>query len=146
MVPIVEEISQSLQDEDGNLPKFYYGPRSFQNMQEGDTFDWLLYMDGPVQYQAYRSTTGFIEEDYKLTLLFAYKSGLDWSYAQHYELIAKAQYAYKRFVAKLVAHADVKDVRKEMTVTELINIFDRGLTGVMVEIRATQINPVKNCS
>ena len=145
MIDIIEEIAATVQDEDGNLPNFYYGPRSFQNMQEGDTFEWLLYLDAPLNAPAVATQTGFIEEEYRLVFLLLYKSALDWSYAEHQTLIDKARYNYKRLVAKLKAHDRIPSVNKNIDTTDMINLFDVNLTGVMVEIRCTPNNPVKNC-
>jgi len=145
MFEIIQDISTHLQDEDGKPFFFYYGTKASQNLtKKGVTFP-VMYMAAFMPSRGFGSKTGFIEQVYDIEILFAYKTETAWTDEQHWQVIRKATFAAKRFLAKLKAHSGIKNVDPNYTFSEIPHLFDLEVSGTILTCKAIPLDSVKIC-
>jgi len=138
---IVEDIISNL-----TVPgSFRFGWKSFQNLKadEEGTFP-LRYLDSPTTSNDSIKQSGLIEEDYPLTIAFLDKSELDFTPIQHEVIIAAQRVQRREFVTKCQNDQRIHFV-KNMKTTDVVNIFDLNLSGIVLEITLTPFDEGKAC-
>jgi len=124
---------------------FRYGWKAFQNLKADKeaTFP-LHYLDFPIKGNISLKQSGLIERIYPLTILFAGKTKLDDTPAQHDTVIATMRAESTKFIQKAQENANVHFIR-DIRETEVINIFDLNMSGIILELSLVPF-PDDTCS
>lgn len=132
-----------------NDDKFFpiYGTNSWQNLEIDEAnFPVLCYDLPEVNYQIPK--TGFIGETYPLTIYIAYKSELDWTGAQHEEVIEKANVAMREWISRMQTAKDAKgnrtiEITKILSAKRVRCVFNVCSSGIMM---ICEVKPTINAS
>jgi len=128
-------------------PHFYHGVKSYQDLEADDeSFDTApaVYLDEPIISYDDIKQSGYIEESYPLKLLFIDKSEPDWTPVEHQVVIAKMRTLRREFLNKLQQQDSVRHVADSKT-TDVINLFDANISGVMLEVTIYLYNTESSC-
>lgn len=128
-------------------PEFYHGTSQWQNLNadKADLDDGIVYLDEPITSDDDLTQGGYIEEAYPLRLMFLKKSKLDWTPTQHQVIISEMRTLRRKFLNKLQDDAGVRYVSDVVT-TDVMNVLDANLSGVLVEVTVTPFNSESACS
>lgn len=116
---------------------FLFGWKSFQNFKadEEPIFP-IRYMDSPIVSNDSLKQSGLIESDFPLTIFFGDKTALDWTPEQHDVIIQVQRAAAAKFITACQNHPEIHFVKSAKR-TEMVNVFDLNLSGVVLEITLT---------
>lgn len=127
---IVQEISVASNPD----ATFRYGWKSFQNLKaDKETVFPLHYLDTPIRSTIALKQSGLLERAYPITIFFGAKSKLDNTPEQH-DIIIQLMYAEStKFIQEAQKNKKLHFVR-DARETEVINIFDLNLSGIILEV------------
>jgi len=139
---IVEDIVSKLPAPVGT---FRFGWKSFLNLKadEEGAFP-LRYLDAPIISDDSVKQSGLVESDYPLTIAFLDKSELDFTPEQHEKIVSVQRAQSRKFITRIQNDERIHFVKKVKT-TEVINVFDINLTGVVLEITVTPFSLDEVC-
>jgi hypothetical protein len=128
-------------------PTFKLGEKEFQNFISDEIEGTIVYLDEPITSNDVITQGGYIEETYPITMLFATKSELDWTPEQHQEVILSMRALSKRFLNRLTTKSIAPNVRSVSAVsrTDIKNIFDVNLSGVIMRLTIVPFNSDGSC-
>ncbi len=143
MISIIRAIVASLT----GPPVFYHGTSKWQNLNadKADLDDGIVYLDEPITSDDDLTQGGYIEEAYPLRLMFLKKSKIDWPPTQNKVIISEMRTLRRKFLNKLQDDAGVRYVSDVVT-TDVMNVLDANLSGVLVEVTVTPFNSESACS
>ena len=114
-------------------PTYYHGIKEFQNLQaDSDVFP-IAYLDEPIESNDTLQKSGYITEEYPVTILFADKSGLDATTDEHDVIIADMRIVANKFIIKCQADPLIKGIKGSKK-TEVVNLFDTNITGILLQV------------
>lgn len=116
---------------------FMFGWKSFQNFKaDEESIFPIRYMDSPIVSNDLLKQSGLIESDFPITIFFGNKTELDNTPEQHDIIIQQERAAAAKFITACQNHTEIHFV-KNVKRTEVVNIFDLNLSGVVLEITLT---------
>jgi len=143
MISLIKTIVESLT----GTPSFYHGVKSWQNLivdEEAFATAPTVYLDEPITSYDDIKQSGYIEESYPLKLLFINKSEPDWTPEQHQVVIAAMRVLRREFINKLQQEDSIRRVADSQT-TDVMNLFDANVSGVLLEITIYLYNTESSC-
>ena len=129
----------------GDSFSFLHAERDWQNLEADEDVFPAVYLDMPIRYKTVTSKTGYKEKTYFLTALFLYKSELDDTPLQKYEIFELAEEAQRNF--EILIDNDTDNI-KSWTVGEcyqIENLFDCNVSGVVMPFSVTLVNNDSVC-
>lgn len=130
-------------------PTYIHGNPGWQNLLVDEVVNDLVILDEPITSEDVYRQSGLLEENYKLIIYFFTKSELDFTPEQHKPLIAAMREQRRKFINKLPNYLidGIKGIRgfSNIRTVDLINVFNVNVTGVMVSITITPMNPLSRC-
>lgn len=142
---IVEALPLSTSPE--TYPTFKHGEKEFQNYVADEIDGTVVFLDEPITSNDTITQGGYIEESYPITLLFAKKSELDDTPEQHQVYILEMRALAKRFLNRITNKTIAPGVRSvsNVTRTDIKNIFDVNLSGVILRLTVVTVNSDDAC-
>lgn len=125
-------------------PTFLHGEKSYQNLIADEITNTMVFLDEPITSEDTLTQGGYIEEGYPLSMLFVKKTELDFTPAQHRVIIDEMRELSKRFILRLQANTNIRFVLK-CTRTDITNIFDVNLSGVILRVTVVPKNSDGAC-
>lgn len=126
---------------------FKIGWKSFQNFKaDNEAVFPLRYLDTPIVSEDSLKQTGYVEEDYRLTIGFLdnTEEGLT-STPEQVDVTIQQQMAQSRQFITRCQNSELIHFVKSSKRTEIINIFDTSLSGIILEIVLTPFNNNEGC-
>ncbi len=123
---------------------FLHGEKSFQNLKADEIQNTIVFLDEPITSEDQLKKSGYIEEEYPLSMFFANKSELEFTPAQHRVIIDAMRVLSKRFLLRLQANSNIRDVKK-VTRVDIVNVFDVNLSGVILRCTVVPFNSDGAC-
>lgn len=129
-----------------DAPTFIHGDKGYQNLisDELNIETGVIYLDEPISSNDSFKQSGYLEETYPLKLLFAKKTELDWTPAQHQVIIQECREMRREFMVLLQNNSSVQSFKSSKT-TDIQNLFDINLSGVYLELEVVPFNVAANC-
>lgn len=130
---------------------FIFGLTGWQNLEadESATFP-IVFLDSPITSEDDFKQGGYVEVNYKLNLMFAYKTDLADTQPQQDVAITNARLLAREFVLRIKAAKDstgthlfrnVKNTRR----TDFQNMFDVNVSGCILELSLEPIDESSVC-
>ncbi len=122
---------------------FRIGWKSFQNFKaDNESVFPLRYLDTPITGDDSLKQSGYIETDFTLTIAFLDKTteGLTSTPVQADDVIQEQRRQSSIFITAC-QNSDFIHFVKGSKRTEIVNIFDMSLSGIILEITLTPFNP-----
>lgn len=120
-------------------PTFIYGTKSWQNLVADNSVLPVVFLDEPVKSNDTIKAGGYIEESYPLTFLFLDKTEMDYIPAQHDTVINSMRILRREFIIALENNENTQGLRNIIT-TDVMNIFDCNLSGVLLQLTYVPYN------
>jgi hypothetical protein len=115
-------------------PTFESGQRWLQNIQADNIPLPCVFLDRPINGKLpYLGTAR--KERYSPVMLFANKSSPEFTQEQHDVIVDFQRKQSIQFLANLQAHPEVERIEGEPTLTDVFNLFDVNLTGVVLSFQ-----------
>ena len=95
---------------------FYYGEKGWQNLTADDAVFPMVSIDFISKVDLTLPKSGYIGENYPVSIYVGYKSELDWSTLQHETVIDKATSAARNIISQL---QNYKDTNKNKLIDEV---------------------------
>jgi hypothetical protein len=141
IVSLIADIAATVTD----TPVFLHGDKSFQNLQDNVVIDTgVIYLDEPITSTDTIRQSGYLEELYPLKILFAKKTAMDWTPAQHQVVIQACREMRREFLVLLQNNSSIQRIGSSRT-TDITNLFDLNISGVYLEIEVIPFNEAANC-
>jgi hypothetical protein len=106
--------------------------------------DEIVFLDEPITSNDTLTQGGYLEEEYPLVMLFAEKSELDWTPAQHGDAIDRQRSLRSKFINILSTGNYIRRIKSIRTL-EGKNIYDVNLSGVLLFITVVPFNQADAC-
>lgn len=146
IVALIKSIVEALPltDSPEAYPTFVHGEKEFQNFIADEIEGTLVFLDAPITSNDRPTKGGYIEESYPISMLFLAKSELDYTPEQHQVIIQQMRALRRRFINRLQANANVREVNGISTI-DVVNIFDVNLSGVIYRLNVIPFNTDTAC-
>lgn len=127
-------------------PMFIHGTESYHNLVSDNINldNKVVYVDEPIISDDDLKQGGYYEERYDVKMLFLGRSQLDWNSEQQQEIISQCRALRKKFIHELEKNEDVRFIDNIRT-TDVMNVLDVNLSGCMVTLYVTPLNPEGYC-
>ena len=149
---LIKDITETLTVPDSSpsvTPNFCEGWKGWQNLAVDEVENDSVILDWPINSSDEYRKSGLLESDYKLTIAFMGLSQLDWSPEEHKVVIARCRILMQKFINKLSSYTvDGDRPIREFTVTnttDVINMFNVNLSGVVLSVSITPFNLSSRC-
>jgi len=120
---------------------FRIGWKTFQNFKADEEAVFpLRYLDTPIVGNDSLKQSGLIETDFPLTIGFLDKTKLDATPEEH-DVIIQEQRRQSTIFITACQNSSLIHFVKTVKRTEIVNIFDLNLSGIILEITLTPFNP-----
>lgn len=130
---------------------FIFGLTGWQNLQadEAATFP-VVFLDSPITSEDDFKQGGYVQVNYKLNLMFAYKTSLDDTQPQQDAAITNARLLAREFVLRLKAAKDSTGTHLFRNITgtrrtDFQNMFDVNVSGCILELTLEPIDESSVC-
>lgn len=125
-------------------PTYVHGSSGWQNLEVDEIQNDVIILDEPVVSNDTYHQSGLLEEDYSLRIFFLTKSEFDTDFEQQKPLLASQRAQRRKFIDKLSQRTDIIRSISNIKTTDLINVLNVNLTGVMlsITIRPINVNPI----
>lgn len=143
----VADIVSTLQVEGSSppvAPTFIHGNKGWQNLLADEVQNDIIFLDEPVTSNDNYRQSGLLEESYNLSLVFLTKSELDFAPEQQKPLIARMRRLRLAFLNKL-SRTNLRNTNFNVRTIDVVNILNVNLTGVIVMLTITPIDPQPQC-
>jgi len=125
---------------------FYHGRTDFQNLIADEQGYPALYLDQPITTNYNLSQSGYTSATSPVSILFLYKSELDWTPQQHdINCIQPAEAKLREFINRCEANPAIDSV-SAITATEFINLFDANTSGKTLNVTLQVNNQYSVCA
>lgn len=149
IVALIKGIAEALPvtESPNTYPTFIHGEREIQNYLADELAGVTISLDEPITSNDFIKKGGYIEEEYPVTIMFTDKSELDNTPEEHQVIILQMRALSKRFVNRLMSSTYGENVRevKNMTRTDVKNIFDVNKSGVILRLTIVPFNTDTPC-
>ena len=117
-------------------PTYETGQRWLQNVRADNIALPGVFVDRPlVGKLPYLGTAR--KETYSPTMLFVDKSSPEFTQSQHDVIVDFQRKQAIQFLTNLQAHPEVETIGSDVTITDVFNLFDANLTGVILSFQLT---------
>lgn len=124
---------------------FRYGWKGFLNFKgDGEAVFPLRYLDYPIKSNDALRQSGLIESGFPITIAFLDKTKLDFTPDQHDVIIQEQRTQSTEFITACQNSELIHFVRDSKR-TEIVNIFDINLSGIILEITLLPFDPDATC-
>lgn len=144
IVTIVKNIAQAIVIDGLNM-SFCHGDKSWQNLISDNVQLPATYLDEPITSKDSYKKGGFLQTGYPISLVFAGLSRMDWTPDQHQEVIDKMRLASVEFINRCSIDPNIKSVGQDIGRTDVTNLFDVNVTGVIMTITLEPFNNAGIC-
>ena len=146
IIQIIKAIAEALPvtESPTTFPTFKHGEKSWQNFISDEITGVRIYLDEPIRSNDNVRQGGLIEESYPVFLLFADKSELDWTPEQHEVVISQMRNLANRFINRLTSANGVRSFTN-VSKQEVKNVYDAGLSGIILSITITPFSNYTAC-
>lgn len=121
---------------------FVYGKKGFQNLISDEALslnetNCLVFLSEPITSDDNFTQGGAVDVNYKINMIFAQKSNLDWTFEQHEVCVLAMRNLSREFGLRILAATNAEDnskMFKAITNANRMNVhnmFDVNLTGVL---------------
>jgi transcriptional/translational regulatory protein YebC/TACO1 len=152
---IIAAVTAELLTQASVAPKFERGSGYWINFNQDEVLNDIVWLHWPVKSNNSMGGGGkfqspHMEEVYKIAVSFLQKAyldenaELDWTPEQHQPLIDHQRDQCKKFFAKLSQRQDVVQT-SNIVIEDVINIFDRNMTGVVCAFDVEIIDQLNVC-
>jgi hypothetical protein len=147
IVQIVKDIAEALPvtESPNTFATFKHGEKEFQNYVADELEGVLIFLDEPITSNDQVKQSGYIEEEYPISMIFGDKTELDWTPEQHQEAILRMRSLSKRFINRLVGSPLIRVVRPTVARIDFKNLFDVNISGVILRITVVPLNEDSAC-
>jgi hypothetical protein len=147
IVQIVKDIAEALPvtESPNTFATFKHGEKDFQNYVADELQGVIIFLDEPITSNDQVKKSGYIEEEYPISMIFGDKTELDWTPEQHQETIIRMRALAKRFINRLVGSPLIMNVRPSITRVDFVNLFDVNISGVILRITVVPLNEDSAC-
>jgi hypothetical protein len=147
IVQIVKDIAEALPvtESPNTFATFKHGEKDFQNYVADELQGVIIFLDEPITSNDQVKKSGYIEEEYPISMIFGDKTELDWTPEQHQETIIRMRALAKRFINRLVGSPLIRNVRPSITRVDFVNLFDVNISGVILRITVVPLNEDSAC-
>lgn len=135
---VIGEIVASLSTE----TTFIKGWKHLQNVLADEVLTDIVFLDNLVSNDVIRFI--HLEETFRIEMAFVGKSESDWTYDQHLVICDAQRTKRKEFMALFTQHAAIQEVSNVRT-TDIVNLYDVNLSGVIVQFEAKLVNGYVTC-
>ena len=123
---------------------FGFGAEYFANLDLDEAIFPVVYLDQPIPIDFEAHQSGFIAEEYPITLFFMYKSELDYTPTQHdVNCIQPARLAVRQFISVCQASELIDSIDVNGQALEFFNLLDVNVSGISIPLN---IKPSINAS
>lgn len=141
MISLITFIQQCITDISVDTFSFYYGEKGWNNLMNEDTTFPLASVDFIPSLNLFLAKSGYIGEEYPVTVFFGHKSELDWTTLQHESVIGSASQAARQFISALQNYKDA-DGNKYLNEIKFVSADrvilrpsdDAGTSGVLLKL------------
>jgi len=142
MISIIQAIIAAMT----GSPTFIYGDAGWNNFKGDNTASFpVVFLNEPLMSNDTLHQGGYYEEEYPLQMLFLKKSKLSWTPEEHHVVIDAMRTLRREFVNRLQDNAAVNTLTGFST-TDVINVMDLNLSGVLIEFNCKLFNTESNCT
>lgn len=138
----ISQLLKSIADALSMNNVWIYGKKGFQNLMADEALaltenNCLIFLDEPITSEDNFTQGGMVKTNYKINMMFAQKSQLDWTFEEHEVCIGNMRTLTREFGLRILSAINADDNSKmfkaitNATRTNVHNIFDVNITGVL---------------
>jgi hypothetical protein len=126
-------------------PTFIYGTEGWNNFKADSAAVFpVIFLNEPLMSNDKLAKSGYMEEVYPLKMMFLDKAQIDWTPAQHHTIIDAMRLLRREFINRLQDDDNIREIDNIQT-TDVFNVLDMNLSGVLLEIEISLYNSLSNC-
>lgn len=139
IITVIEDIASYLS------LSFYHGRDDFQNLNADEESLPALYLDTPLRNSYAIAQSGYISDTFDVSLVFMYKSELDWTPEQHdTNCIQLAEEKIREFLVYCQDNDNIEEITN-INGLEFINLFDTNVSGKILNLTIKLYNTYSVC-
>lgn len=146
IVTVIETVVATLDPE----AQFIHGRKGWQNLKADEATYPVAYLDEPITSNDTYHQGGLVDNAYPLRMMFLDQSQKDFTPAQHREIIDRMRTMSRQFILTLKQqkNSNLEHIFKSIDTvqtTDVYEVFDVILSGVIVTFTATPLNSDSVC-